>query len=64
MYKAKITFEFAHSTGRGFINIDIFLDAKDKYFAEKNAVLIACSQLSELKNKQLLFIKIEEYAKP
>lgn len=61
MYKSKFTFEFAHSTGRGLITIDVFIDAKDKFAAEKNAIIIACSQLNELKNKNLLFNKTEEY---
>ena len=61
MFKAKFTFEFVHNTGRGFINVDIILEAKDKWLAEKEATILACSQLAELKNKQLLFYKVDAY---
>lgn len=61
MFKAKFTFEFVHSTGRGFVNVDIILEAKDKFSAEKQALLTACSQLTDLKSKQLLYYKIEDY---
>lgn len=61
MFKAKFTFEFVHYTGRGFVNVDIILEAKDKFSAEKQALLTACSQLNDLKSKQLLYYKIEDY---
>jgi hypothetical protein len=59
MYNAKFTFEFAPGTGaKGIIQFTIVLDAPDKFKAEKIAILMACSQLKNLNEVDLLYFNV------